>query len=372
MLVPLTDVRLQNAEITSQLREAIERVLGSGSFVLGQHVEQFEQSFARYIGTPYCVGLNSGTSALHLALAALDIGPGDEVITTPHTWISTCWAICYVGATPVFVDIEPATYTLDVDQVERAITPRTKAVIAVHLYGHAARITQLKALAHRYNLRLVEDAAQAHGALVSGKRAGSFGDVGCFSFYPAKNLGALGEAGAVVTDDPAVAARIKRLRDHAQAARHHHTEIGFNARMEAIQAAALNVKLSYLDQWNNMRRSWAQRYREMLANRDDIQLPQAVEPLQHVWHLFVILLPRRLRREHVQQQLDKRGIQTGVHYPTPVPFQPALTSLGYQQGSFPVAEDVMARCLSLPMYPQLKEEQIQFVCQALGEVLSSA
>ena len=274
MRVPFLDIRAQNASIQSELKAALDPILRDGQFILGPAVEAFEQEFAHYVGVDHCVGLNNGTSALHMALVASDVGPGDEVITTPHTWISTSWAISYVGAAPVFVDIDPETYTLDPELVEEAITPRTKAILPVHLYGQAADVLRLRELADKHGLLLIEDAAQAHGATLQNRRVGSFGQIGCFSFYPGKNLGAFGEGGAIVTNDAEVAQRVRRLRDHAQDGRHNHVEIGFNTRMEGVQGAVLRVKLRHLDAWNASRRAHADRYRDLLSNLDGLELPR--------------------------------------------------------------------------------------------------
>jgi dTDP-4-amino-4,6-dideoxygalactose transaminase len=302
-----------------------------------------------------------------MALQACDIGPGDEVITTPHTWVSTSWAISYVGATPVYVDIDPVTYNINPALIERAITPRTKAILPVHLYGQACNMDTLCEIAQKRKLLLIEDAAQAHGAEYNGRKIGSFGHLACFSFYPGKNLGAFGEGGAVVTDDEKLNERIRRLRDHAQAGRHNHVELGHNTRMEGIQGAVLDVKLRHLDAWNSARNRHANRYLELLADVSGIQLPAAPKKGRHVWHLFVVLV-EGIKRDILQKQLAERGISTGVHYPTPVPFQPAYAHLGYQRGDFPVAEDVMNRCLSLPMFAELEDEQIDYVSEALHEL----
>ncbi|MES1213385.1 MAG: DegT/DnrJ/EryC1/StrS family aminotransferase, partial [Singulisphaera sp.] len=300
-----------------------------------------------------------------------DIGPGDEVITTPHTWISTTWAISYVGATPVYVDVDRTTYTLDAALVERAITPRTKAILPVHLYGQACDLDALSHLAAKHGLVLIEDAAQAHGARHYGRRVGSIGKVGCFSFYPGKNLGAFGEAGAIVTSDAAVAARVRRLRDHAQDGRHNHVELGYNARMEGLQGAVLDVKLRHLDDWNAARRRHARRYSELLAGIPELTLPSAESEDAHVWHLYVVLL-NGIDRKTLMGQLAERGVATAIHYPTLVPFQPAYAHLNYHRGQFPVAEDVAGRCLSLPMYAELTDSQIDHVVHALRECLAES
>jgi dTDP-4-amino-4,6-dideoxygalactose transaminase len=369
--VPFLDLQRHNGAIASELREAIDAVTSRAQFVLGPAVERFELAFARYIGVKHCIGLNNGTSALHLALLACNVGPGDEVITTPHTWISTSWAISYVGATPVYVDIDPTTYTLSPALVDRAVTPRTKAILPVHLYGQACDLGGFLEIADRHGLSLIEDAAQAHGASYNGRRVGSFGKLACFSFYPGKNLGAFGEGGAVVTNDDAAAARIRRLRDHAQDGRHHHIELGYNMRMEGIQGAVLDAKLPHLDAWNAARNRLAVRYHELLADVPGLQLPAIAAAGAHVWHLFVVLV-RGKSRDLLQRQLAERGIATGVHYPTPVPFQPVYANLGYRPGDFPVAEDVMANCLSLPMFPELTDEQVMHTANALRALMSDA
>jgi dTDP-4-amino-4,6-dideoxygalactose transaminase len=369
--VPFLDLKLHHGAIWPELCLAMEGVASQAQFILGPAVERFEKAFAEYIGVRHCVGLNNGTSALHMALRACDVGPGDEVITTPHTWISTSWAISYVGATPVYVDIDPATYTLDPACVEKAITPKTKAILPVHLYGQACNLDALRAIADEHRLSLIEDAAQAHGAVYKGRRVGGIGKLGCFSFYPGKNLGAFGEGGAVTTDDDALAARIRRLRDHAQDGRHHHVELGYNTRMEGIQGAVLEVKLRHLDAWNAARARHAERYRDLLADLPGIQLPAVPAPGTHVWHLFVVLV-RSISRDVLQKKLAERGIATAVHYPTPVPFQPAYAHLGYRPGDFPVAEDIMEHCLSLPMFAEMTEEQIKRVADEIRVCLAAA
>jgi dTDP-4-amino-4,6-dideoxygalactose transaminase len=368
MQVPFLDLRDHNRSVRSEIRAALEPVLEEAHFILGPAVEHFEQKFTAYLGTGHCVGLNNGTTALHLALLACGVGQGDEVITTPATWISTSWAISYVGARPVFVDVDPVTYTLDPTLAERAITPRTKAMLPVHLYGQMAEVAALQSLADRHGLALIEDAAQAHGALWNGRRAGTIGQVGCFSFYPGKNLGAFGEGGCVVTADERLAHRIRCLRDHAQDGRHHHVEIGFNARMEGVQGAVLGAKLGHLDEWNAARARHAARYRELLADIPGISLPESPHPAGHVWHLYVIMIHGR-DRETFRRGLAERGVATGVHYPTPVPFQPVYAYLGHRRGEFPVAEQLMERCVSLPMFPELRPEQIEYVAAAVREVV---
>ena len=356
----------QNQSIWFELQQALEAVASQSQFILGPGVERFEKSFSAYLGRKHVVGVDNGTSALHLALQASNVGPGDEVITTPHTWISTSWAIIYVGAKPVYVDIDPRTYNMNPALVEQAITPRTKAILPVHLYGQSCDMVALGKIADKHHLLLIEDAAQAHGAMHGGRRVGSFGPISCFSFYPGKNLGAFGEGGAVATDDDALAAQIRRLRDHAQDGRHHHVEVGYNMRMEGIQGAVLDVKLRHLDDWNASRGRHARKYAELLEDAPGIQLPAVPAAGAHVWHLFVVLV-RGMDREAFQRQLSERGVATGVHYPTLVPFQPVYASLGYKPGDFPVAENIARRCLSLPMFAELTDRQIEYVAAAVRE-----
>lgn len=367
--IPFLDIKAQNRRIWDELQEAIEDVTREAQFILGPAVENFEEAFARYIGRSHCIGLNNGTSALHMTLQACDIGPGDEVITTPHTWISTTWAISYVGARPVFVDIDPKTYNIDPRQVEQAITPRTKAILPVHLYGQACDVDALGEIATQHNLHLIEDAAQAHGATWNNRRVGTFGRCACFSFYPGKNLGAFGEGGAVVTNDDELAARIRRLRDHAQNGRHHHVEIGYNTRMEGLQGAVLGVKLPHLDAWNAARARHAQRYAELLADVAAIELPNSPALGNHVWHLYVVLL-RDGDREEFRARLAERGVNTSVHYPTLVPLQPVYASLGYKTGDFPIAESIARRCVSLPMFAELEDRQVDYVAEQIRVVLN--
>jgi len=370
MKVPFIDIKEQNRRIWPELREAIDGVMSEAQFILGPAVERFETAFAKFVGRNYCVGLNNGTSALHMALQACDVGPGDEVITTPHTWISTSWAISYVGAKPVFVDIDPATYNINPALIERAITPRTKAILPVHLYGQMCDMDALCRIAEEHNLLLIEDAAQAHGAKYDGRRSGAFGKIGCYSFYPGKNLGAFGEGGAVVTDDKNLADRIRRLRDHAQNGRHNHVELGHNTRMEGIQGAVLEVKLRHLDDWNAARMRHAERYQQLLADVPGIQLPAAPKTGRHIWHIFAVLVDGD-KRDALQKKLSELGVSTGVHYPTPVPLQPAYAYLGHKPGDFPVAEDVMHRCLSLPMFAEMTDAQMDWTAAALRRVLTS-
>lgn len=362
---PFLDLKRQYLGIRDEIQDAIQSVLEQCAFSSGPMVEAFEETFARYCGVRHCVGVNSGTSALHLALVACGVGPGDEVITVPMTFVATAWTISYVGARPVFVDIEPETCTMDVRQVEGAITSRTKAILPVHLYGQMADLDPLLAICERYGLPLIEDAAQAHGAAYCGRRAGGMGRIGCFSFYPGKNLGAYGEGGAITTNDAVIATRIRALRDHAQATKYEHTELGYNYRMDGIQGAVLSVKLRHLDEWNNARRQVADRYQTMLADTP-LVLPREAAGRRHVWHLYVV---RHAKRDRLRQALTSADIGTGLHYPIPVHLQPAYSGLGYRVGDFPVSEQVAQECLSLPIYAELGEEQQVYVIQYLkGEM----
>lgn len=366
MKVPFLNLGAQHAALRGELDAAVSAVLDDTAFILGSHVEAFERAFADSVGRAYAVGCNSGTSALHLALRACEVGPGDEVLTTPHTWISTTWGISYCGATPVFADVDPDTGNLDADAADSAVSERTKAVLPVDLYGNPADLSGFERLARSHDLALIDDAAQAHGARLQGSPVGSFGDAACFSFYPGKNLGAAGEAGAVVTDDHEIAERMRRLRDHAQETRHNHTEIGFNYRMEGLQAAVLNVKLPYLEGWNSARRTAASRYETLLDEVQEVRLPESTPGAEPSHHLYPV---RVTDREQVAKALRAEGVATGVHYPTPVHLQPAYRHLGYDTGDFPNAEVYAATCLSLPMFPELTAEQQQYVADNLQDAL---
>jgi dTDP-4-amino-4,6-dideoxygalactose transaminase len=363
--VPFLDLKVQYGRIKDEIAQALGEVAESAVFVLGPKVEAFECEFAQFTGAEHCVAVSSGTSALHLALIAAGVGPGDEVITVPMTFIATSWAISYLGATPVFVDVDPVTYTMDPAGLEARITPRTKAVLPVHLYGQAADLDPIQDIARRHGIPLIEDAAQAHGARYGGRHAGTFGLCGCFSFYPGKNLGAFGEGGAVVTDDAAVAARIRSLRDHAQAQRYHHDEIGFNYRMDAMQGAVLGVKLKHLPKWTRARHLLADRYSRRLADLP-LQLPRQSASREHGWHLYVVLHPERDRLRDV---LGESGIQTGLHYPIPLHLQKAYRHLGHAPGDFPVAERIGRECLSLPLFPELTVQEQDAVVEALTDCL---
>ena len=360
-MIPLVDLKAQYAAIQPEVDAAIHRVLREASFVLGREVEEFEHAFATYCGVRHAVGVASGTAALHLALRACGVGSGDEVITTPHTFIATAEAISHCGARPVFVDIDPATYNLDAARVEVAITPRTRAILPVHLYGHPAPMERLRAIAQRYGLPLVEDAAQAHGAAYDGRRVGAWGDAACFSFYPGKNLGAYGDGGMVVTGDAEIAARVRLLRDHGRRAKYAHEVIGYGERLDALQAAVLGVKLHYLDAWNASRRRAAARYRKLLADLD-VVLPPDGTRAHSVYHLFVV---RAARRDELLRRLHGAGVGAGVHYPQPLHLQPAYAHLGAGAGCFPHAECAAREVLSLPLYPEITDDQLAAVATAL-------
>jgi dTDP-4-amino-4,6-dideoxygalactose transaminase len=361
--VPYLDLRAQLKPLRAELDAAISRTLDNCSFCLGPDVAQFEKDFAQFCGAQHALGFNSGTSALHVAMRLLDVGPGDEVITTPYTFIATSWAISYCGAKPVYVDIDEATFNLDPKLIERAITPKTKAVLPVHLYGQPFDVDAIAAVCKKHNLPFVEDAAQAHGAKYKGKTIGTFGAVSCFSFYPAKNLGACGEGGALVTNDAALAARAKSLREHGSTVRYHHDEVGYNYRLEGIQGALLGVKLRHLAKWTSERQRVAARYAELLADTP-LQLPAVTADNESAWHLYTV---RSSRRDELKKHLDANGIGNAVHYPMPLHLQKAYAHLGHQPGDFPVAEKASREVLSLPMFPELTDAQIQRVAAVVKD-----
>lgn len=362
-MIPFLDLKTQYFNIKDEITTAISKVLESTEFVLGSAVTDLEEEFARYCSADYGIAVNTGTSALHLALLAAGIGLGDEVITVPFTFVATVAAICYTGATPVFVDVDPVSYTIDVSQIEKAITPKTKAILPVHLYGQPADMEPILEIAQRHGLTVIEDAAQAHGAEYKGRRVGSIGDFGCFSFYPGKNLGAYGEGGMVVTNNPEYARTMRMLRDWGQEQRYHHVLKGYNYRMDGIQGAILRVKLRYLEAWTEARRANAAHYDQQLAD-SGVKTPTVMPYSRHVYHIYAV---RSRQRDVLQQKLQERGIQTGIHYPIPVHLQQAYADLGYQRGDFPCAESAANEVLSLPMYAELSEEQVTVVSTALRE-----
>jgi dTDP-4-amino-4,6-dideoxygalactose transaminase len=367
-VVPFVDLKAQYQSIKAEIDSAVMATLASTQFVLGADVAAFEQDFARFCGARDAIAVNSGTSALHLALLAAGVAPGDEVITVPMTFVATVAAIGYCGARPVFIDIDPVTYTMDPSQLEGAITPRTKAIMPVHLYGQMADMDPIMAVARRHGVKVIEDAAQAHGAEYNGRRAGGIGDAAGFSFYPGKNLGAYGEGGAVVTNDDAIAHQVRLLRDWGQEGKYNHIVKGFNYRMEGIQGAVLRTKLPWLERWTSLRGQKAAAYLELLRDTG-LQLPATRPGSRHVWHVFGLLTDRRAE---LQSHLTSCQVQSGIHYPFPVHLLPAWTELGYRKGMFPRSEKVAARELSLPMFPELTDQQIETVCTVVREFAETA
>jgi dTDP-4-amino-4,6-dideoxygalactose transaminase len=365
MDVPYFDLKAQYAALREEILEALDRVCQRAAFSLGDEVRAFEQEFAAYCGARHCVGLNSGTSALHLALAALGVGPGDEVITTPYSFIATAEAISYVGAQPVFVDIDPATANLDPEKIPAAVTSRTRVILPVHLYGRPADLGRLSEIAREHHLALVEDACQAHGARYRGRRVGSFGRAAAFSFYPTKNLAAYGEGGALVTNDDSIAEAARALRSHGERRRYEHDSVGYNYRMDGFQGAVLRVKLRRLDAWNARRRELAALYRHLLAPAR-LDLPQDDPRDECVDHLFVAFVDRR---DAVRAALEARGVHTAIHYPIPIHLQKAYASLGDRPRRFPEAERAAARAISLPFFPEITENQVEQVAQALLQIV---
>ncbi len=382
MKIPLVDLKSQYEEIKDEIQGAINRVLDSTAFILGEELAKFEEEFAKFCNTKYAVGTSSGTSALHLALLSLGIGEGDEVITTPYTFTATVETIIHSGAKPVFIDINPRDYNIDVQKLGEFIKKRCKvnsktnqptnkqtnqlirAIIPIHLYGQPADLDPILKLAKKYNLKVIEDACQAHGAKYKGKRVGSIGDIGCFSFYPGKNLGAYGDGGMVVTNDGKMTNKIRMLRDHGRREKYEHLMVGYNYRLDALQAAILRVKLKYLDEWNEKRRKNALIYNELLKDFDVIT-PYEEEYARHVYHLYVI---RIKRRNEIYKFLQGKSIFCGIHYPLPLHLQKVYHRLGYKKGDFPVAEECAKEVISLPIYPELKREEIEYIVETLKEV----
>ena len=366
--VPFVDLQAQYRSIASEVTDAMMRAVEHGNYILGDDVRLFEEDFAKYIGTSDAVAVGSGLDALELALRAYDVGPGHEVITAANTFIATVLAIMATGARPVLVDVDQETYNIDPAAIEAAITSKTKAIMPVHLYGQPADMQPILELAREHGLIVIEDAAQAHGAWYDGCRAGALGHAAGFSFYPAKNLGAYGDGGMVVTNEAATAEKIRRLRNYGQRVKYEHPTIGTNSRLDTIQAAILRVKLRHLDGWNSARREHAASYNALLAGIPII-LPKTAQKCTHVYHLYVIQVDRR---NEMQELLTARGIGTGIHYPIPIHRQGACASLGYRKGDFPVTENAAARILSLPMYPELTIEQCEFVAETLRQAISAS
>ena len=361
--IHFVDLGIQYRQLQSEFNEAVIRAMSRGDFILGEDVTAFEREFASFCRVDHCIGVSDGVDALHLALRALNIGPGDEVIVPTHTFIASVLAVWQAGAKPVLVDVDPKYYTMDPEATARAITPRTKALLPVHLYGQPADMDPLLDLARTHKLSIVEDAAQAHGAEYKGRRCGSIGDIGCFSFYPGKNLGAYGDGGGITTQRADLAETVRTLRNYGQQPKNVHPIKGFNSRLDTLQAAILRVKLSRLEGWNAQRRQAAARYAELLKPTG-LSLPEAAPYSTPVWHLYVVQTANRAK---LQAALDAAGVSHGIHYPTPVHLQAAFKELGYGPGSFPVSEALCPRILSLPIFPEITEAQLQRVaaaCQA--------
>ena len=365
--VPFVDLGVQYRAISAEIDDAISKVIQDADFILGREVRLFEEEFAEFCDSSYAVGVDSGTSALELALRAFDIGPGDEVITAANSFIASALGISHAGAKPVLVDVDPFTYTLDVKALERAITRRTKAIIPVHLYGHPAHMGPIRQLADRHGLVVIEDACQAHGASYKGKRVGSLGHSAAFSFYPGKNLGAYGDGGMVVTKDRKIANRLEMLRNYGQKEKYKHLFRGYNRRLDTMQAAILRVKLKYLEKWNAARRWNAKLYQKHLEG-SGVVVPGEAGGAESVWHLYVI---RTERRDALKEHLVSKGINASIHYPIPIHLQPAYQDLGYKRGDFPVTEAHADRILSLPMYAELSDRQIEFISQTVCEFQSA-
>jgi dTDP-4-amino-4,6-dideoxygalactose transaminase len=367
--LPLVDLARQYANLRADLAAATDRVFGSMDFIQGSETVAFEREFAAFCGATHAVACGNGTDALELALTANGVGPGDEVITVAHTFAATAEAIVRVGAIPRFVDVDPETLLMDVGQVAKAVNQKTTAIVPVHLYGSCVDMDALMPLAHRHGLKVIEDAAQAHGARMGARRAGTAGDVGCFSFYPSKNLGAYGDAGAVVTSSGEIAARVRQLRDHGRTGKYEHEIIGRNSRMDSLQAAFLRVKLHHLDDWNKRRRDLASRYRFLLEDMPEVELVEAPRGAESIYHLFVIQVDDR---DAVRKRLEGSGIGTGVHYPLPVHLQPAFARVGeLSRGTLPVTERAAERVLSLPMFPEMENSEVDWVVTELGRALNA-
>lgn len=362
MIIPFLSLKRQVESLREEALAAIATVIDGQGFANGPAVARFERELAEFLGTGHVVAVNSGTSALHAALICAGVGPGDEVVTVAHTWISTAWAVTYVGATPRFVDIEERTCGMDPGRLEQAISARTRAIVPVHLYGQPVDLAPILEIASRRGISVIEDCAQALGARYRGARAGTLGTINATSFYPGKNLGAFGEGGAVITANPDFAARAARLRDHAQHGRHNHVELGFNWRMDGIQGTVLSLKLRHLDTWNERRREIAQRYQTALRGTPGLRLLAGLPDSEPIWHIFPVFHDKR---DALREALDRRGVQTGVHYPRPVHLQPAYSALGLGAGSLPVTERAAATEISLPMFPELTDAEVETVIRAV-------
>jgi len=372
MKVPFLDLKSQYHSVKEEIFRELNEIFENTAFVLGKHVQEFEKEFAKAHDVKYCYGVSSGTDGNHVVLWALGIGPGDEVIVPANTFIATVWGATLCGAKPVFVDCHPESYNIDPEKVESAISNKTKAIVTVHLYGQPADMDSLREIAEKHNVYLVEDAAQAHLSEYKGKKVGGLGVAASFSFYPGKNLGAYGEAGAVVTNDDELAEKFRLIRNHGSADKYTHVMFGHNYRMENIQGAVLKVKLKYLHEWTEKRRKVAEKYNELLSDLEYIILPKEMSYAKHVYHLFVIQINKNIKnrmeiRSKLRSFLNEKGIGTGLHYPTPLHLQPCFKDLGYKAGDFPVSEALAFGGLSLPMYPEMTDEQIEYVSNCIRE-----
>jgi len=366
MNVPFVDLKLQYLSIKDDIDSMIFEVINNTAFIGGKYVREFEEKFKNTYGVKHCVGLANGTDAIYVSLKMMGIGTGDEVITVANSWISTSETISQAGATPVFVDIDPATYTIDYKQIEDKITSKTKAIIPVHLYGQAAHIDEIKKICDRHNLRLIEDCAQSHFSEENGQRVGTIGDVGTFSFYPGKNLGAYGDAGCVITNDDDLERKIRMYANHGALKKHHHDIEGINSRLDGLQAGILSVKLDHIINWTEKRIKNANLYNEYLANCKGISLPITRKNTKHSFHLYVIRCSENGVRDKLRDYLKRNGIDSAIHYPTALPNLPAYSYLGHQSSDFPIATEFQDSILSLPMYPELSIEEIKYVCKAIS------
>lgn len=362
MKIPFNDLKQNYLSVKNEVMNELVDVLENTQYILGPKVTAFEEAFAKFHNVDFCCGTSSGTDANHLALWALGIGPGDEVIIPANTFIATAWGATLCGATPVFVDSDKDSYNINPDLIEEKITSKTKAIVAVHLYGQSADMDRIKSIANKYNLHVVEDAAQAHGAEYKGQKVGGFGEISSFSFYPGKNLGAYGEGGAVTTNNAALARIMKAMRDHGSEEKYRHIMRGHNYRMEAIQGAVLGVKLKYLQTWTEKRRAIAVKYYKMLKDIEEIKLPAEMSYAKHVYHLYVIQIKNR---SNLQLCLNKTGINTGLHYPIPLHLQDCFKNLGYERGDFPNTEELADNCLSLPIFPEMSDDQVIYVANSI-------
>ncbi len=367
MKIPFSDLNAQYKQIKKDVNLSLGKIFSKGDFILGGALKEFEIKFAKYCNTKYAVGVNSGTDALFLSLKSLGIGRGDEVVVPAFTFIATAFAVSFTGAKPVFVDIDEESYSIDVSKIEKAITKKTKAIIPVHLYGQPADMAKIKKIAKKYKLKVIEDSAQAHGSKYKDRRVGSIGDVGCFSFYPAKNLGAFGDGGIITTNSEKIYKKLLGLRDYGRTGKYVHAEIGFNSRLDTVQAAVLIEKLKYLDSWNRSRMEKAKIYDRLLNEVKGVVIPKRVNFGTHVYHVYAIRLKNR---NIVQKRLCENGVSAIIHYPIPLHLQKAYKHLGYKRGDFPVAEKVAREIVSLPLFPHMKNNQINFVVDKLKELLS--